>query len=154
MKNLIRQIRTYDTDGYRLRAGCLCYKNEEKKELLLVSSKKGWVVPAGGIDPGETAVQAAVREVREEGGVVGDVGNCMGVFRDAERKTVTYVYAMIVRQMVNPLEQKTRKWFCIKDAINELKGRPSQQSYITTNVTNCRSKGKEYGTSGIQEFVT
>lgn len=151
MKNLIR---TYDSDGYRLRAGCLCYKSEEKKEVLLVSSKKGWVVPAGGIDPGETAVQAAVREVHEEAGVIGDVGSCMGVFRDGERKTVTYVYSMIVRQMVSPLEQKTRKWFCIEDAINELNERPSQQSYITTNVTNSGLKGKEYGTTGIQEFIT
>ena len=140
MKNIHVQTRTYATDGYRLRAGCLCYKNEDKNELLLVSAKKGWIVPAGGIDPGETAIQAAIRETHEEAGALGDVGSCMGVFRDDQRKTITYVYSMIVRQMVCPLEAKTRRWFCISDAIHELNERPSQQSYITTNIHKCAAE--------------
>ena len=133
----MEQIRTYDSDGFRLRAGCLCFKDEDEKEVLLVSSiKKGWVVPAGGIDPGEDAVDAAVREVHEEAGVLGDVGPCMGVFRDNQRKTLTYVYSLIVRQMVSPLEEKTRKWFNIKDAFNELNHSSTQQSYITKRMNN------------------
>jgi len=136
MKNLHIQTRTYTTDGYRLRAGCLCFRSEERKELLLVSasSKNGWIVPAGGIDPGETAIQAAVRETHEEAGALGDVGSCVGVFRDDERKTMTHVYALIVRQLVCPLESKTSRWFSIEEAITALNTRPSQQSYITTNI--------------------
>ena len=52
-------------------------------QVLLVSSSKEpdkWVVPGGGIEPNEQAHLAALREVREEAGVEGHLGRCLGVF--------------------------------------------------------------------------
>jgi 8-oxo-dGTP pyrophosphatase MutT (NUDIX family) len=50
-------------------------------ELLLVRSRDGrhWVLPKGHIDPGESAEQAAVREVREEAGIEGEIVARLGV---------------------------------------------------------------------------
>lgn len=39
-----------------------------------------WVVPGGGIEPTEDAGVAAIREAREEAGVKGDLGRCLGIF--------------------------------------------------------------------------
>ncbi len=52
-------------------AGCLMIA--DGRALLLyrhrfITDTWGWELPAGGIDPGETAAQAAVREAREETG--------------------------------------------------------------------------------------
>jgi len=49
--------------------------------VLLIRSKDGahWVLPKGHIDPGETAREAAIREVREESGIVGEVVGELGV---------------------------------------------------------------------------
>ena len=51
-------------------------KSEKSKILWLVckhSGYKKWVLPKGLIDEGETAEQAAVREVKEETGVKGKI---------------------------------------------------------------------------------
>lgn len=59
------------------RAGGLVFRksagaNGPKLEYLLVTSnsnKNRWLIPAGHVEPGETAPQAALREVVEEAGV-------------------------------------------------------------------------------------
>ena len=52
-----------------------------------------WVFPKGWIDPGETAEQAAVREVREETGVRADIVQLAGMASyeaDGETRDVVY----------------------------------------------------------------
>jgi 8-oxo-dGTP pyrophosphatase MutT (NUDIX family) len=55
------------------RALAVCYRpTSAGVEVILVRSRRGlWTIPGGRIDPGETAEQAAIRELREEAGVVG-----------------------------------------------------------------------------------
>lgn len=51
--------------------------------MLLVTSSRNinhWIVPGGGVDPGEEPAVTAVREVLEEAGVVGNLGRSLGVF--------------------------------------------------------------------------
>ncbi|KAK2145919.1 hypothetical protein LSH36_647g01044 [Paralvinella palmiformis] len=77
------QIRTYDEEGYRRRAACLCVRDNTETEVLLVSGSRypdRWVVPGGGVEPTEDVGVAALREVQEEAGVKGELGRCLGVF--------------------------------------------------------------------------
>jgi 8-oxo-dGTP pyrophosphatase MutT (NUDIX family) len=48
--------------------------------IVTSSSGVGWVLPKGMIDPGETAEEAALREVEEEAGVVCEVIAPLGEF--------------------------------------------------------------------------
>ncbi|XP_014845143.1 PREDICTED: diphosphoinositol polyphosphate phosphohydrolase 3-beta-like [Poecilia mexicana] len=83
MKLKPNQTRTYDGEGFKKRAACLCFKNEREEEVLLVSSSRHpdqWIVPGGGMEPEEEPWGAAVREVFEEAGVKGKLGRLLGVF--------------------------------------------------------------------------
>ena len=51
-------------------------------EVLLVSAKKDpsqWIFPKGHVEPGESAAEAALREMREEAGVDGKIIKSIGV---------------------------------------------------------------------------
>ncbi|MEO5860243.1 MAG: NUDIX hydrolase [Pyrinomonadaceae bacterium] len=57
---------------YQVSAGGVAYRfNEGKVEVVVIktSSEGRWQLPKGIIDPGETPEIAALREVREEGGI-------------------------------------------------------------------------------------
>ncbi|TNN77977.1 Diphosphoinositol polyphosphate phosphohydrolase 1 [Liparis tanakae] len=65
MKLKSNQTRTYDGDGYKKRAACLCFRSEVEEEVLLVSSSRHpdkWIVPGGGMEPEEEPNIAAARE--------------------------------------------------------------------------------------------
>uniref|UniRef100_A0A8C0GJY2 diphosphoinositol-polyphosphate diphosphatase n=1 Tax=Chelonoidis abingdonii TaxID=106734 RepID=A0A8C0GJY2_CHEAB len=126
MKLKSNQTRTYDGDGYKKRAACLCFRNESEEEVLLVSSSRHpdrWIVPGGGMEPEEEPNVAAVREVCEE---------------NRDRKHRTYVYVLIVTDVLEDWEDsvnigRKREWFKIEDAKEVLKShKPVQASYFET----------------------
>ena len=52
------------------------HRSDGLPEILLVTSRRHrdhWVLPKGHVDPGEVPEASAVREVREESGVIADV---------------------------------------------------------------------------------
>lgn len=138
VKEKPNSIRTYDKDGYRLRAACVCVKDDSEQEILLVSASRNhehWIVPGGGIEPTEDTGIAALREVKEEAGAKGALGRYLGVFENAECKTRTSVYVMIVDEVLDDWEDRSigrrRKWFTVMDAIQQLRlHRPEQSSYL------------------------
>lgn len=107
-------------------------------EVMLVSSLKSvgkWILPAGSIELGETARQAALREAKEEGGIEGElygdasplkgVGASLGTFERVDKPQMTEVFLFRVTREL-PAEEweeghvRSRKWFSLPSAISEL----------------------------------
>lgn len=90
-----------DIDPSRVRqAGAIAVRGQGSgAEVFLVRAKKNpgdWIFPKGHIEPGEDARTAAVRELLEEGGVIGTAGELVGVstFRTGT-KHVEVVYYLV-----------------------------------------------------------
>lgn len=88
---------------FRIRSAVLIWRDGE---VLLVRHEKGgrsyWLVPGGGVDPGETMVDAGIRELREETGFDVEVGRlvllCEAIDPDpGGRHIVNAVYSGTVR---------------------------------------------------------
>ncbi|KPP63067.1 diphosphoinositol polyphosphate phosphohydrolase 1-like [Scleropages formosus] len=135
MKLKSNQTRTYDGDGYKKRAACLCFRSETEEEVLLVSSSRHpdkWIVPGGGMEPEEEPNVAAVREA----GVKGTLGRLVGIFENRDRKHRTYVYVLIVTEVLEDWEDsvnigRKREWFRTDDARRVLQcHKPVQASYF------------------------
>ncbi len=60
---------------------------DENKRVLLIrhTYADGWHLPGGGVDHGETALQAALRELAEEGGVAADDAHVVGFYSNHTR---------------------------------------------------------------------
>ncbi|XP_043086639.1 diphosphoinositol polyphosphate phosphohydrolase 3-beta-like isoform X1 [Puntigrus tetrazona] len=140
MKFKPNQTRTYDREGFKRRAACLCFKNEREDEVLLVSSSRNpdqWIVPGGGMEPEEEPCGAAVREVFEEAGVKGKLGRLLGVFeQNQDRKHRTYVYVLTVTETLDAWEDsvnigRKREWFPVDEAIKVLQShKPVHAEYL------------------------
>ncbi len=67
----------------QLRVGCSAaiFDNRREKLLLIQRSDNGqWCLPSGGMDAGESIVEACAREVLEETGLVVEVGRLVGAY--------------------------------------------------------------------------
>uniref|UniRef100_A0A3Q2ZS81 diphosphoinositol-polyphosphate diphosphatase n=1 Tax=Kryptolebias marmoratus TaxID=37003 RepID=A0A3Q2ZS81_KRYMA len=140
MKYKPNQTRTYDGEGFKRRAACLCFRNDKEDEVLLVSSSRHpdqWIVPGGGMEPDEEPCGAAVREVYEEAGVKGKLGRLLGIFEhNQDRKHRTYVFTLIVTETLDDWEDsvnigRKRRWFEVDEAIRVLQShKPVHAEYL------------------------
>ncbi|XP_022657154.1 diphosphoinositol polyphosphate phosphohydrolase 3-alpha-like isoform X2 [Varroa jacobsoni] len=139
MKEKPNSTRTYDKDGFRRRAACLCVRDGFETEILLVSSSSTpdrFIVPGGGLEPDEDAETAAIREVMEEAGVKGKIDRCLGIFENVERRHRTQVFVLQVRELLEEWDDsksigRKRKWFTVADALEELAvSKPVQCNYV------------------------
>lgn len=88
------RIRARIDAGLDWGVGALC---ERQGDVLLVHQEDQWMLPGGGVEPGETHRDALVREVREETGLDATVGALRSVteqtFRNGNER-VSFEFAI------------------------------------------------------------
>lgn len=64
----------------------------EQKEILLMKGRRGWEMPQGCVEEGETIRQAAVREVKEETGIDIELVKFCGVYQNISRGVCNNIF--------------------------------------------------------------
>eukprot|EP00730_Choanoeca_flexa_P012023 TRINITY_DN3049_c0_g1_i1.p1 TRINITY_DN3049_c0_g1~~TRINITY_DN3049_c0_g1_i1.p1 ORF type:complete len:170 (+),score=41.31 TRINITY_DN3049_c0_g1_i1:277-786(+) len=121
-----REHQRYETDGTRLVAGCLPYRTTQDGEVqvMLITNRKQthWIIPKGGWETDETAVEAAARESYEEAGVLGTVEDLLFEFQHVGKKGAKqhhHYFALKVDQMLDEYpeaDERQRQWMTIAKA--------------------------------------
>jgi len=100
--------------------------DEDEPRLLLVTAKrnpKTWIFPKGTIENGETAAEAAVREAREEGGVVGRaIGSVGNLEIDLSDWSIDVEYFLVTleKDQGESDEGRKRRWCTREEALDRL----------------------------------
>jgi ADP-ribose pyrophosphatase YjhB (NUDIX family) len=87
-------------------------------DVLLVRSRKHpevFTLPGGGVEGGESTQQAAARETREEAGLLGRLGRCMGELYEERNRSHTTMYALHVEEELSAWDESSRerRWFSL-----------------------------------------
>ncbi len=125
-------------------AGALCYRRSETGalEFLLIRTSRGdrWVIPKGGIDPGETTWEAAARETAEESGWRGEIerGELLRFqyFKPRrQRENQVVVHLLAAQEWRGPCEARARRWVSPEDATRLLaEGRAPRHAHELARV--------------------
>jgi 8-oxo-dGTP pyrophosphatase MutT (NUDIX family) len=98
----------------------------KEPRVLLVSAKRNprnWIFPKGHIEKGETSEAAALRETREEAGVLGTLIGPAGVleygFLGAKAR-VEYFLVEFTREAGPPEDGRSRFWCGLEEALDHL----------------------------------
>ncbi|MEG0671741.1 NUDIX hydrolase [Clostridium sp.] len=61
-------------------------ENDEGKILMLLSPDRGWELPGGQVEEGESLTDALKREVKEETGIYIEIGNLKAVYSNVTKR--------------------------------------------------------------------
>ncbi|MBM4436163.1 MAG: NUDIX domain-containing protein [Actinobacteria bacterium] len=123
-----------EEEPYLESAGGVVYRRRRggAVEVALVQTQRGaWVLPKGAVERGEQPQQAAIREVHEETGIVGDVEHDLGEIRYEVRPDLwTGFVPKVVHQFLlratggnirpDPAEHIEARWVDLSDSVRML----------------------------------
>lgn len=108
-------------------AGSIVIRLDGKEpQVLLVTAKrnpKNWIFPKGHVEKGETSEAAALRETREEAGVIGEVIAPAGVLEYGflgARARVEYFLVKFTREAGPPENGRKMMWCGLDAALSRL----------------------------------
>ncbi|OKP94393.1 NUDIX hydrolase [Paenibacillus sp. P46E] len=95
----------------------------DKNELLLIKGpRRGWEMPGGQVEEGESLIQAAIRETKEESGIDIEIIKFCGIFQNIENSICNTLFLAkpIGGELTRSSESLDSGFFPIEEALNKV----------------------------------
>jgi 8-oxo-dGTP pyrophosphatase MutT (NUDIX family) len=106
-------------------AGAVVFKNLAEPKILIVRAKQDpsqWIFPKGHVEPGESLPETAVREAREEAGVIGKIVSALSPVvrfqKNNQEIRVQYFLEELISEV--PAEENREKMWVSPDEAHRL----------------------------------
>lgn len=106
--------------------------DDEGKVLVSRRVDSGWFnLPGGGVDPGESAPEGLVREVREETGLEVEVGQLVGVYSKPQKHEMVLVFrARVTGGALSPSDEADYHTYVRPEELDAVKLLPKHRERI------------------------
>ncbi|PJN62510.1 hypothetical protein PAEAM_20730 [Paenibacillus sp. GM1FR] len=93
--------------------------NEQNELLLIKGPRRGWEMPGGQVEEGESLSQAAIRETKEESGIDIEIIKFCGIFQNIENSICNTLFLAkpIGGELTTTSESLESGFFPIEEAI-------------------------------------
>lgn len=96
--------------------------NQENKILLLKGPKRGWEMPGGHVEEGESLASAAIRETKEETGIDIEIIRFCGIFQNVKGSVCSTLFLgrPIGGEFRTSNESEEIGYFSIEEVMNKI----------------------------------
>ncbi|QJD88062.1 NUDIX hydrolase [Cohnella herbarum] len=103
--------------------------NDNNEILLVNGPRRGWEMPGGQVEEGESLSQAAIRETKEESGVDIEIVKFCGIFQNVGNSICNTLFLAkpIGGEPVRTSESLESAFFPIEEALNKVKWKDFRQ---------------------------
>ncbi len=116
-------------------AGCVVFRDDKEKNLYLIissSSDKNWVLPKGHIKKDEPSEEAALRELEEEAGIIGEIIQPLQVqayHKKSGEEVVVQYYLVRITGIGKAKEKRQVRWERKKSVLKMLSFMDAQRVF-------------------------
>jgi 8-oxo-dGTP diphosphatase len=104
-------------------AACALISNASGEILLINSPRRGWEVPGGQIEEGQSLIDGLQREIREETGTNAEIGVLTGVYSNIKAPTkVIFAFLGTYQsgELTTSSESTDVRWFARKNVLAQI----------------------------------
>jgi 8-oxo-dGTP diphosphatase len=104
--------------------------NENNELLLIKGPRRGWEMPGGQVEEGESLSQAAIRETKEESGIDIEIIKFCGIFQNVENSICNTLFLAkpIGGELIQSSEESLETgYFPIDEALNKVQWKDFRQ---------------------------